>query len=400
MNIKHIRSFVFLLIALVGGCESELTTTTSQTGERKLVLNPTHLEAQQYDICTLRARITNMPISDAKFLWDLDEGQGFSREGSEIHTTFYENKVHTVRVKAIDAFNDASFGYDSLKVNVRPPVRFVKLIPSTTDTLMPIRNDGSLCCELKFTINASSPAWNLRKVWDFGDGTGEFVDSMSSVTYHRFARAGTHRVHVDVYERTGLHVGSGDTLITFQFPPFSVEQLATASSVSAFVDVGTQHEVINDSLFTNPLATTICTNCGSFAELSGVQASTSTVSASMDHDAGWIRLRDTIVAAFSDDHKKLLSVRVSVNDSGRLGGGVTDGYLKYTYALRDLELLVVNSQVIVYRSESDDINHFLFDLEFNALSHPNHHAGSLTGTGTPFIEQRKPAPFAVIVFTR
>ena len=401
--------YICCLIALVS-CESELTTSGTNNGtlEKKLVLNPTKAEWQQYDICTLRARITNMPLEDVNYLWDLDEGEGFLEMDWFVRKVFYLNKVHNVRVKAYDAFTDELLGYDSLRVDIRPPVPFVELTASVVDTTLRMNEAGGVDAPITFTLKCSSPLDKIKTVWNFDDGTDEKVDSSAFKYFsYYFKRVGTMNVRVSAYEKTGLYIGSDTVKITLHFPPFTLESITKTPMVASFLDVGTGHPLTADPLFTNPIGVWVqnTQNFGDTTTKLTMAGSTLHCIFNFLYKDGsqlYYQLRDTITADISEDLQHLRSVRVAVHDTGYLivSAGSNNGGLHYTYNLKNLDLLAVTPTSVVYRSVPDELSEFLTDVTFRASNQINHTAGVFTGSGNPTLAMRKPSIFAIVIFGR
>lgn len=197
-------SLLFLGISLaLSSCESDLTT---QTGERKLLLDPTYLDGEIYTSYTFRAMVTNVPASDVRFFWDFGIGGGYDENDKTMSWTYYQPGIYHIRVKAQHYFTDEILGIDSIKVDARPPAMSFALAPQTIDTILTMNSNGSMVEKLDFTVTTSTPAHLARLTWDFGDGT--VITTSSGLTYgHKYASVGTFTVRVSGKDASGVFLG-------------------------------------------------------------------------------------------------------------------------------------------------------------------------------------------------
>ena len=177
---------LLIILMLFASCESDQTTSNPGTtsGEKKLVLSPTQLEGDQYVEYEFKAKVTNVPSSDVAFYWDFDEGNGFEHHEEQfIRQRFYQDKVHNVRVKALDYFSGLLLGFDSIRVDIRPQVAFASITPKLVDTILVMASSGEMTESLFFKIKASIPDNFIRSEWDFGDGTVPVFGADTSPTH-------------------------------------------------------------------------------------------------------------------------------------------------------------------------------------------------------------------------
>jgi hypothetical protein len=382
------KASVFLLMILfLASCESDqLATSNNSTLEKKLVLNPTRLEGEQYKSYTLKAKLTNVPVSDLFFYWDLDEGKGFSHTGWIVNPIFYENKVHQVRVKVLDGFTDSLLAYDSIRADIRPPVALVEISPKTIDTLLVTNADGSMAQELWFKLNTSTPANLIRTEWDFGDGSPVVADNSS----HRFLRAGTFTVRVKVFEKTGLYVGSDSAHVTIRMPEVHFSEIANSRGVVVALSIENSHPVSKIPGFINPL---ICglMNIGKNSLFADFQSPKFVVR--LDYEDQNVAWHDTIAGELSPDMMKIKTLQVVGMDTSF---NSQPTHVRFNFVLHDLELLAVTTDKIVYRSISETLSDFVSDLSFV----PPFQGGTAGGvTGIPGIgPELKAPPCAIVIF--
>jgi hypothetical protein len=395
---------VFFLVS----CESDQVTTNNNAKiERKLIVSPTHLEADQYKEYTFKARISDLPINDPLYRWDFDDSVGFQPNYWTTTRAFNQNRIYTVRVKALDAFTEEQIGYDSIRVDVRPPAKFVELTPATVDTLLPM-SSGGFTPPITFNVSSSTPAAFIVTEWDFGDGSPLLIDSFSyGWTQHSFIGGGTFHVHVSVYEReTGIYVGSDSSVVTIRFPPFTYDDLIESNRVVVLMDVSNGHPITQDPLFTNPFAIMLPLKTDSISTVASQFGTDNFTLAFKQATTGsrWRTLLDTITGNVSTDLRRIDMLRVAVSDTGELQPAFFPGFkggLAYSYILRNLDLLAVTPNQIVYRTKQSDVMDFASDINFRASLLKNHPCGMFGDSSFPSdFEEAKQAPFALVIFVR
>jgi hypothetical protein len=401
---KYLPRILLLSLAFLVSCESNELTNTSL--EKNLVLNPTSLEGEQYVQYTFKAKVTNVPFSDVTFYWDFDEGRGYHADSNlnmqYVQHTFYEPRIYNVYVKAVDFFSEEVLGLDSIRVDVRPPVAFVDLSPNVVDTVLPITTNTRSESPIYFALKTSSPLDLVRTVWDYGDGQ-TYEDTVSYGYGGHHFQPGTHTVRVNVYEKSGTYLGSDSAIVTVRFPSFSIEDLSRSKSITTALRIDSLHPVAKDSLFRNPFAVL-------FDKKDSIVSSQF---ASSDFHLGFHNIEfiggsaraerhDTAYGTFSADLHTIRSLTVSVQDTGytQYPFSQTSGTLRYTYTIKDLELLAVTKAIIIYATRSDVLSDFLADLTFSATGNANYSTGSFPPSSSTFIPTFKPGVQGFVMFTR
>jgi len=389
---------LFSALAL-SSCESDLTTS-NPTLEKKLILNPPHLEGEQYMSYTFKARVTNVAASDVRFYWDFDEGQGFQDfklYDDVAEYTFIQPKVHYIRVKAFDYFTDSLIGFDSIRADIRAPSPFVEVSPKVIDTTLVMKPDGTMAEYLYFNLRTSLPDSVLRTEWDFGDGS-----EITSYNSHRFMRPGSFVVRVKVFEKTGAYLGSDSATVVIHMPMFGYVDIANAKNITVWFNIDSSHPVATEPLFVNPFGLGISTKKDPSSGISNFKFNvffkdTGIVSQDTQFVFPKKLYLDTIVGELSADLKSVKMVAVSVNDTGRVGI-TSNAKLRYSYTLNNLELLSVTSTEIVYRTQYPTMSEFARDIYFNSVRVKNLPRGILASTDSP------PAPkagaYGLVVFDR
>jgi hypothetical protein len=402
-GMKYLPRLLLLSLAFLVSCESNELTNTSL--EKKLVLNPTSLEGEQYVQYTFKAKVTNVPFSDVTIYWDFDEGRGYHADSNlnmqYVQHTFYEPRIYNVRVKAVDFFSEEVLGLDSIRVDVRPPVAFVDLSPNVLDTVLPISINGRTEPPIYFTVKTSSPLNLIKTVWDYGDGE-IYEDSVSPGDGGNYFLPGPHTVRVSAYEKSGRYLGSDSAIVTVRFPSFTIGDLSRSKSIVAALRIDSLHPVAKDSLFLNPLAVQF-TKSDTVVRM---QFGATDLYLWYDKESnlgGKTQQHDTLHGVLSDDLRSIRSLNVIVRDSGFTLYPFASKLvtLRYTYELTNLELFAVNNSMIVYSSKSNSLSDFLNALSFSAAGNANYAAGSFApNSGGNFIPSIKPGVFGLVIFNR
>jgi hypothetical protein len=385
MTRKILSSLLLYSALILSSCESDQVTTNNSTLEKKLILNPSHLEGEQYANYEFKAKVTNVPYSDLTFLWDLDDGKGFRDPNvaysQSVWHAFTETRVHNVRVKAYDYFTDSLLGFDSIRVDIRAPERFVAIAPKFLDTMMFSMMSSGFTEWILFSVKTSTPDNLVRTVWDFGDGSSNSVDSVY-YSRHSFIGPGIYTVRVSAFEKTtDLYLGTDSATVIIRLPPIDFSEIAgKAKRVSVFLALGTEHPVAAHPLFTDPFSILLPMASDSLSTVtkhSGVNdfqlAFTSSVGGGLPRSQ-----LDSVTARFSADLQTIVSMRVSVNDTGHLSPQTFPGFsgsLRYSYTLHDLSLLAVTNTKIVYRTKQPLVAEFANDITFQATVLKNHPCG-------------------------
>jgi len=392
-------SLILLAVILaLTSCESD--QVASKSTEKKLIVVPEYLDVQQYDLCTLKVRLTNVPYSDVRFEWDLDGGiDNGPWYGWRVHVKFTQNKIHNVKVKAYDIFTNEFFDSASIRVDVRPPVAFVQLSPDTAiHEIQPARMniDGSFLSgeRVNFEFKFSAPSDYVDKTWDWGDGTDNVNIIGSPWEYHEYTSTGTFHAVLSAQERGGRFLGKDSSIVIIRPPKVILLDIRNALSTYVFLVVdSTDPAVVNDPLFKNPFA------LGFYHANANVTTDFQANDFSLlyNENSGKV-CNDTISGTSSDDFRILKSLHAGVDEIRSAGQTI-----RYSYDLRDLELLAVTSKSIVYRSKHPIQDQFLSNLSYNALGLANPSCGTFA-SGTSFSVSQVPATksgvFAVVVFNK
>lgn len=406
---KHVLPILFLAFALAS-CESDLTTSNTATLEKKLLLSPAHLEGEQFVPYTFKARVTNMPASDVHFFWDFDDGNGFQEftlytDDVREHI-FYEPKIHSVKVKAQDYFTNKLLGIDSIRADIRPPTKFVEISPEALDTILPMNSNGTTA-SIRFDVSTSTPQHLVNLFWDFNDDAGVIVDSLGTGrVFHSFPGPGTYAVRVAAYEKNGLYIGADTISVTIRTPTLSKVDFAGIKAVSAFLVVDSAHPFIQDQLFKNPLSLKIlCTDTLFASSKFSAGSFITSLSYSNAAPSQFRILHDTIAGAFSSDFKVLRSVRVAVSDTGLLAPQTSPtvaGSYSFFYEFKDLELLAVTTNKLVYRSRSPIVADFTSVASFRAIGLTVRPCGYFSETSADGIRpfEEKQGAYGLVIFDR
>lgn len=383
---KHIHPFLLLVTIALASCESDEVTTTS--GSKKLEILPRSLEGEQYVEYTFKAHVTNMPIQDGIYYWDFDEGRGLNEQSWKVDTTFYQSKVHYVKVKAVDAITEEVLGFDSIRVDIRPPVHFVDVFPKTFDNEVRMEPDGSLLDAISFVANTSVPSHNLIMKWDFGDGSAikeSFANNYS--ISHKFPGPGNYMVIVKAYEKAPeTYIGTDTSTVNIRFPDFSVEELFNSVTVAVYLALDSTSPITKDSLFSNPLRVQFPLRGNTLALRDGTSYSV------QYHETAE---HDTLTGTISSDLRIIPSLRVSVNDSYF----TSDNKLIYTFELHDLQLFAVTPLQIIYKAPSPILADFAKNIMYYS-KFGNYSAGFFHPAVLIVPAAATPGCFGLVIFDR
>ncbi len=387
---------LLVLVIALASCESDELASNNSSLEKKLVLNPTSLEGEQYVQYFFKAKVTNVPFSDVMMYWDFDEGRGFHTDSNlmvqSVGHTYYKPKIYTVRVKALDFFTEELLGYDSIRVDIRPPIAFAEIVQAPIDTILAMNSLGKMIQAVQFSVVASAPKSVLRTEWNFGDGGDPVQGNYASPPY-LYERVGTYIVRVTVRDSSGVYLGTDSVQVTLRFPPLGFSSISTAQAIGVVLDLDSLDPLrMSDTLLQGPLSLGLLMK-GNPNVIS--EFGTATVMTRYDYQNASSQIHDTIQGEFSEDMRTIKKIRVSVNDAGYAVLG-NDGELAFSYTLHDLELLAVASDKVVYRSKSPLTPDFANDIFFEATV-KNRFRGNFDTGSLPEVKQ---APFGLVVIFR
>jgi hypothetical protein len=385
-------------------CESEVITTTPHkpidTATYRLIIEPSHLEGEQYQAYEFTARINDISSDKVIFLWDF--GLGFREEAQQpILWTFPDHGIYIIRVKAVNAADNALIAFDSIRADIRPPGQSVKIFPESIDTVLPMSDNGDIFYPLTFKLRIIPPVSGTIVNWDFGDGTTLEILECDTVT-HLYVAVGTYSLRVSVRDQlTGLLLGTDTITVNIRFKDFSFEDLILSNDVTVYLMPDSTQPVRKDTLFKSPFAIRLdfMTDDDNTAIIADNKFSVTYNF--FDYLNSPRLLLDTITGEFSDDVHMIRKMSVSVNDTGYLISHFR-GHLRYSFSLKDLKIAAVTDRKLVYRSTSPFFSDVADDLVFSAEGLMNHPCGLFSrkmGSFVPVPEGKK-GSFAVIVFTR
>jgi hypothetical protein len=398
----HVTQKFFVLLAAgmlaFSSCESEVITTTPHkpidTATYRLIIEPSHLEGEQYQAYQFTAHVEELSSDSVRFFWDF--GTGYKEDALQPqYWTFFDQGVFMVRVKAISVASGLLLGEDSIRADIRPPVKFIEIFPKSVDTLLYMESDGDLLNQLQFSVRTSIPGNLIETEWDFGDGT-PIQRIEDDTVLHLFPSAGTYRVKVTAFEKkNGMPIGTDSCDVNIRFEELTFDDIRGAYYVSVYLMVDDAHEIHNDPLFKNPFAIRF-----PFGENS-VIGNTFAVAYRFEKEGIQFPklLLDTITGEFSEDLRKIRTLRVSVDDTGHLVSP-NRGHLRYTFLLKDLDLVATNDQKITYRSKTKIFSEAATIESFSASGSENHPSGLFPVNTFLPIPERKDGAFAIVVFSR
>lgn len=396
---------IFLTCAALtlSSCESDKITSTpnpsdSSGGRKVLIVEPSHLEAEQYDRCTFKARVTNVPISEVAFEWDMDEGFGFQTGEWTMSVEFLQNKIHNVRVRALDFFTKELIDIDSIRVDVRPKAVFVRFDPDSSVNYLRdyhLKTNGDFVNPegAGFRYKTSAPPEGVVASIDWGDGTITGDSLGYQYIWRLYTRPERRReVILTAFEKYGRFLGSDTGVVLFYLPEVTPPRVATCASVDVYLVIDSLHPLKQDSLLKNPFALRI----HQYGQDAISAYDDRNFSVRLDRQNSKV-LHDTIFGTFANNFQVLQSLHVGVHETQ----ASPPGSLRYSFDLENLELLAVTTKEIVYRSKTPILDDFLTNISFTAEGMINAPVGTFpenTNIGVDNIPATKPGVFAVVVF--
>ncbi len=390
-----------ITLSLLTSCESDKVTNGST--ERKLILSPTSLEGELYTEYTFNARVTNLAASDVIFFWDFDDGHGsreFGREETQRYT-FYQPKVHFVRVQAVDYVTGEELGYDSIRADIRPPARSVTISPKMVDTTLTMLSTGSLRDSIPFTLKTSTPDHLVRVEWNFGDGSPvrQTQHQLQHTIWHKFVANGNFRVVAKAFDTAGVFLGSDTAHVTLRYLPLTFDDLAACRAISVYLSIDNSDSAFTHPLFRNPFAMKLQIKED---HVNNKLFNNNLFTITYDSIASNLSRKNSAFGEFGPDIHSIKWIQVSVSDTGKLNKKEpTYGGVDYSYRLNDLKLLAITATKVVYRVEGLKLSDFAQNIQFRAtglLLVPSGILDNVPASRTPV--EGLPGIFGLVVFDR
>ncbi len=343
-----------LLLPLFGilplfGCKSP--TSALSGGAPVVTIIPDNLQGVEFVIYNFKAKIENHNLDETYFIWNTGDDTASLRRDFNISLpkAYTKPGTYTVTVKAYDYYTDSMIAMASTLIYIDTAKSSVEIIPQFYNGSLGANTLGTLN---HFLIDAktSLPADQLYGFWDFGDGTtGSFVTGQFS---HIFPHIGSYLLKLDVYQKSGIYVGTDTALITIKLPDITLDVFKKSLMVEAYLFV--------DS--TNPVSSLL----GDYQPLSiGELFVGSNITSSWYGNTFSIEYNNNstqdflITGTISTDGQTVSSVTIFARDSGS-----TSSYFDYSYSVKSMKLSVVTDNVTEFRLSGDELINNINNVQF------------------------------------
>jgi len=384
-----------VLATSVTSCDSNNPSSSSST-TKELEVTPSKTSVGIYENFTIKARMTNTPLSDVYLKVDYGNGQVYNEmpAGQDRGFSYDKTGTYTVTVTAFDVYTDAQLATKTITIIVSDVIPSVTFARDVIDTTLMTRGDGSLGY-ITFSYTTNAPVTKAR--YHYGDGR---VDSVlgnypMSLSYES---AGTYKVIVDVYNDKGNYWASDTMTVIIRLPGVTTAMLTSAYNVSVSLAVdGTspifasiqpyKHIDVGIGAQNDTTNRTKLTWSGNSFDASFYYKPA---------DSGSARIEYKFIGTLSSDLKQLETMTVSVYDSTYY-----TTVSKYGYKLSNLELCGMNDEVVIYRAAYRPLTTFASD-EYLTVKYISDfdQIGYISTMLRRCVEVRKELPYAYVVFTR
>jgi hypothetical protein len=384
--ILYLLVFAVLATGLTS-CESDSTSSSSTTKE--LEVTPSKTSVGVYETFSIKARMTNTPLSDVMLYIDFGDGvkKGHIMAGDVTYHKYGTIGTYTITVTAVDEYTQDTLATKSIQIIVSDVIPVVAFTRGLIDTTVQNDYEGRLV-RISFPFTANAP---ISKVdYQFGDGNTLTVSDGGIRSYY-YLSPGTHRVIIDVYNDKGDYWASDTMTCIIRLPDVTLDMLTSAYNVGVAL-VFDSTSSIYPSL--KPYA---YLQAGIGNRYDSVKKVTWTGSSFNVHIAYDTRTDFKIAGTISSDLKTIETMTVSFFDSIS-----TNMLLKYGYTLSNLELCGMNNEVVIYRAAYRSLSTFTSDEYFEAKNYPyeSKRIGDISSMIDNTARLYIPAPYAYVVFTR
>lgn len=393
--------YLFILGVFAAGitsCDSGNPSSSGSTA-KELEVTPSKTSVGIYEKFTVKARMTNTPLSDVYMKIDLGDGQVVQPvgAGSDISHSYDKTGTYTVTVTAFDSYTDVQIASKTITIIVSDVIPTVTFTRDLIDTTLTTRSDGTLG-DITFSYTTNAPVTKARFHW--GDGR------MDSLPYYNpksmyYESSGTFKVIVDIYNDKGDYWASDTMTLIIRLPEVTFDMLTTAYNVSVslapdgsspiYQSVKTMRHIDAGLGYQNDTTgkSTISWNGNTFT-VSRLYIGSDTISSLGD-------INNIFTGTLSSDLKKLVSMNVSISDS-LFSNKIT----RYGYQLSNLELCGVNDEVVIYRAAYRALSSFTSNEYFGAYSNSSYTNASenVSAMLRKCVQSRTDLPYAYVVFTR
>ncbi len=384
---KYIFSVIMFALFAIGitSCESQNPSSSSTTKE--LEVTPSKTSVGIYETFTIKARMTNTPLSDVYIKIDYGNGQvnNSMNAGQERGFAYDKTGTYAVTVTAFDAYTDAQLASKTITIIVSDVIPLVAFTRDLIDTTVQNDYEGRLV-RISFPFTANAPISKVH--YQFGDGNTLTVSDDGIRSYY-YQSPGTHKVIIDVYNDKGNYWASDTMIVTIRLPEVTLDMLTSAYNVSVALVVDSTSSTYN------PIFQPLTAGIGN--QYDSVKRITWTGNSFEAYYIYSTRQHYSITGTLSSDLKNVETITVSILDS--IG---TSSLLKYRYTLSNLELCGMNNNIVIYRVAYRSLSSFVSDEYFEDRNYPfdSYRIGDISSTMGNWSSFYVRPPYAYVVFTR
>jgi PKD repeat protein len=389
---KYIFSLIMFAVFATGitSCESDSTSGGSSSTTKELEVTPSKTSVGIYETFDIKARMTNMPLSDVLVKIDYGDGR-IETLGAGVERTHSYTIVgtYTITVKAIDEYTRDTLATKSIQIIVSDVVPMVAFDRDIIDTAIQISDYGAELGGVTFTFTTNTFISKVR--YQFGDGVTliDSTDPSYSIS-HAYQSVGTYTVILDVYNDKGNYWDSDTMTCTIRLQEATLDMLTSSYNISVRFAVDSTSSIY-PSITPYGVYTEAGIGAANDATPDVTWTGNSFTAQTVYGGNEYLHFTGTI----SSDLKKLETMTVSILDSAYAGEES-----KLGYKLSNLEFYGMNSEVVIYRAVNRELSSFASDIYLSG------HAGSVRSAGSTsdmiyhIRNLKTPAPYAYVVFTR
>ena len=351
---KHYYILILLAAALgFSGCESENPTSNSSDTKKELEVLPSIITIERFTEFTIKARMTNTPLSDVYMHYDFGDGRGAMdvAAGNNAFHFYLDTGSFTITVTAYDGFNDSLLATKIIPARILELPRSVTFPYESIDTTLECDVNGNLP-NMYLSVNTTAPYPTF--IWDFGDGTSDTTKNYYLV--HNYQKSGNYTVTVSVYDNNNTYWGSDTMNIRISHPTVTRSMLEDTKKVtvvyspdstsSIFTELKKSYSRLESAIIFDGDSTTSSWNNNTF-DLHYKQY--------FPNAPESIRMDYHINGRLSNDLKTLEEVTVSMIDTIP---GITLAN-RHGYKLFNIELAGVNNMYIIYKVRHKALSQFV-----------------------------------------
>lgn len=388
---------VLICVGTIFGCKSP---TSAVSGAPYVTITPSNLRGIEFIMDTFQARIFNHDFAQTYFGWNLGDSTlipPYQRPGEDFEAEHIYTKpgIYIVTVNAFDLYSNNLIATTSTSVTIDTAKSSVEIIPQFYNGSLPTNNFGFT--PFMLSVKTSIPDNELFQFWDFGDGTADSF--LSGKITHVFPHPGSYILKVDMYQKSGVYVGTDTAFITINLPSFNLADFKVQSGkVESYLVVDSSYSIFPSVKNFLPLAIG--------EPFKGANISSSwvgnnfIVQYSYGDQNG--QENETLTGSISDDGMTINSVTISAHPWPYTDISGTRTYSSFEFRASNLKFFAVTPNFLIYKISGDSLKNNLQDISLSG--HPGN-AGK-PDSWSSFIKQNnntgqpESIPQCILVFSK